>query len=220
MRCIWSGCKPGDVVGGPGGEQHRHAAEACGLPVAHEMRTHAAKRKPVPPALWQAALLQATIPRLRGPQVVGAWYVADESATWGEAATPSIVLLTQYHSSMAAVLGWLTSTATMLPPDELLSESGVVQDGDRESTIDVAHRVRMPCVQLSAYFTLSAWQTNFRPGAAPAMCDAAICKAGGGRQGPTRHIPQGLVRRCRRQPAGGHHGAGAVSKLPYAEWRR
>ncbi len=89
MRRVWRGCKPGDVVGGPGGEQHRHAAEECGLLFAHYMRTLAATGTPLPAHLAAGRCAPGhPIPRLHAPQVVETWCVCDESEAWGEMARP------------------------------------------------------------------------------------------------------------------------------------
>jgi hypothetical protein len=113
-------------------------------------------------------------PRLRAPQVVELWCVWNESAAWGEDATPRVAILTQYHSSMAAVLVWLTSAADSLPPIVLSLESGVVQDGDQEHTLHAAARVRAPRVSLPAVVALSVWRIASWPGAAPALCGDAV----------------------------------------------
>ena len=156
VQCVWPGHKPGDVVGGPGGKQHRHAAEECGLLYARYMRTLAATGTPLPARLAAGRSAPGhSIPRLHAPQVVETWCVLDESEAWGEAGMPQIDLFTQYYASMAAVLVWLTTARDTLPPHVLAEESKHVRGRDCKSNLHAAARVRTSHVSLPADLALS-----------------------------------------------------------------
>jgi len=139
-RRIRPGRAPGHVVGGPGGEQPGQGGQLFDLCAARQMRARPASGAPVRPRLAASRSARPAPLRARAAQVASLWFVNAAPEASGGAAAPRAAQYWQYHSSMSAVLLWLTSAPQLLPPLLLATEAAPF--ADRETLLEGATQVR------------------------------------------------------------------------------